>query len=88
MVEGVTRWVELDPHWQGMPYFSTNWDGLIIWSEMLCRFYESPKALPRWNNKWIQVDPSLMRGAMKFFKPKHTKKTTGAGSYHWSGASW
>ncbi len=65
-----------------VPYFSTNWDGLIIRSEMLCRFYESQKTLPRLNNKWIHVDPSLMGGAMRFFKPKHTKKTTGGGLDH------
>jgi hypothetical protein len=61
-----------------VPHFSTNWDGLIIWSEMLCRFYESKKSLPRLNNKWIHVDPSLMGGIMRFFKPKHIGK-----NYRW-----
>jgi hypothetical protein len=48
----------------------------------MCRFYESQKKKPRLNNKWIHVDPSLMGGTMKFFKPKHTKKATRGGSHH------
>jgi hypothetical protein len=65
-----------------VPYFSINWDGFIIRNEMLCRFYESQKTLSRLNNKWIHVDPSLMGGATRFFKPKHIEKTTNGGSDH------
>lgn len=49
-------------------------DGPIIWNEALCKFYEHYDALPRLGDLWIRIDPSLMGGVVKFFKPNHAEK--------------
>ncbi len=49
-------------------------DGLIIRNEKSHKFHENLNSITRLRDIWFHVNPPLLRGCAKFFKPEHNNE--------------